>query len=64
MNEACTHPESSLLDPISILVQVHVPVRRKIRNVRIKHAWNTHRSIIKEDKRRAVGLANPLPIHY
>ena len=64
MNEAATYTESSLLDLLSVVVEVHVPVRRKVNNVRIKHAWTTHRSIIKEDNRRAVGLANPLPAKH
>lgn len=54
--------ERSLLDPIRVVIQVHVSeVERSIQNNRVRNTA-TNLNIMSDDNRRAVGLANPLPV--
>lgn len=58
-----TYPEGCLFNVVGILVEVHVPEVHHVNahthdNIA---AYYTHLNIINDERRRAVGLASPLP---
>ncbi len=53
-----------MFDLLRVLIQVHMPVENESQSTTPEQSVNPDLSIIKDDNKRAVGLASPLPNNY